>query len=135
MRCGEKERSRGNRPSSMAARPTPFIYLTPSSSAGTSVSGALTHSMPGTLKRWFDHLLDRAALSGPVAAAARNGTALYRPFPASELSGSLGGSQLCISRTSSSGSRSRSPVERIVSPGDVHRPGISVAALLKAEQR
>lgn len=59
--AGEKERSRGNRPSSMAARPTPFIYLTPSSSAGTSVSGALTHSMPETI--WFDHLLDRAALS------------------------------------------------------------------------
>lgn len=50
----------------------PFIYLTPSSSARTSVSGALTHSMPETIALQFDHLPESGSVIGrPVVVARR----------------------------------------------------------------
>lgn len=59
----------------------PFIYLTPSSSARTSVSGALTHSMPETIA--LVRLFNR---SGKRHRPCRCCSPLYRSFPAGELS-------------------------------------------------
>lgn len=61
----------------------PFIYLTPSSSARTSVSGALTHSMPETIALFQVQSFNR---SGKRHGPCRCCSSLYRSFPASELS-------------------------------------------------
>lgn len=82
----EREEPR-NRPSSMAARPAPFIYLTPSSSTRTSVSDALTHSMPETIAlvwsfTWRGNIIRPVALplAVTIAHAALSSVSSERTF-------------------------------------------------------